>query len=134
MKTTTFDIPKDSVILSIDSEYHDEKLNLTGLKITTTNGDIKLLIEDSQHCCEEYGYKFLETTDNIESFINSKILNIDIVDIGFCNDENNDEDETQIKIKTSKGIIQYAVYNIHNGFYAHATFLQIFEYKLHNIL
>ena len=134
MKTTNFDIPKDSVILSIDSEYYDEKLNLKGLKIITSSGDIKLLIEDSQSCYEEYGYKFLETPDNIESFIKSKILNIDIIDIGFSNDDNNDEHETQIKIKTSDGYIQYAVYNIHNGFYAHTTFLQIFEYKLHNIL
>ena len=35
--------------------------------------------------------------------------------------------ETQLRITTDRGIIQYAIYNEHNGYYCHGTILQVFD-------
>jgi len=116
-------------IISIDSNYTED--SKVGLKITTDKGDIKLLIDDYQQCCENWDALFLETPDDINKFIGAEILNIKTVEI-----DNNATcsaydmvcgGETQIIITTTAGVLQYAVYNEHNGFYAHARILQIFD-------
>lgn len=117
-------IPKDAIILSINDSYQHNRM--IGLKIETDKGDILLLIEDYQSCCENYGSNFLETPDDISKFIGAKIVRV--VDTNIDNDKGYTEmNETQLKIVTKKGVLQYAVYNEHNGYYSHATFLQVFD-------
>jgi hypothetical protein len=128
-----YPIPKDAKIISINSDYSQSGNynNLEGLHIVTDKGDIKILISDGQCCCEDAGSKFLETPDNIEKFIGSTILKIEDICVGLTAAEDDygfdAGGETQLKVTTTKGVLQYAVYNSHNGYYSHATFVQVFD-------
>ncbi len=128
-----YQIPENAMILSIDSNYIENASydNWEGLYITTDKGDIKILISDGQCCCEDAGSKFLETPDNIEKFIGSTILKIEDICVGLTAAEGDygfdSGGETQLKVTTTRGVLQYAVYNAHNGYYSHATFVQVFE-------
>ncbi len=50
-----------------------------GFKITTTEQEIYLVIDNMQCCCENFGYFMSE--DNIDRFIGSNLLDIKITDI-----------------------------------------------------
>jgi hypothetical protein len=124
----------NAIIVNIDGEYEDEfdYAKMIGLKIDTSKGTIKLMISNSQSCCEDYNALFFETPDDIKKFIGSKIIDIKSVEIDNDNDSNaeyglNCGGETQLKISTTKGVLQYAVYNSHNGYYSHARILQIID-------
>lgn len=134
----TYEIPKNAVILEINSEYTqgdtDSDDPLYGLHIRTDNGDIKLLINPDSNCCEDYGCEFLETPDDISKFIGAKIIEVsDIATVNYKEDYDCGG-ETQLKIVTNRGVLQYAVYNDHNGYYSHATFTQVFEHQCEDCL
>lgn len=123
-------IPKDARILSIKDDTivdRSQGYNETyeGLIIETDKGNIKLVISTNQSCCEQWGALFFETPDDISQFIGAEIL--EIQDIEIKRDEFIDN-ETQLRITTDRGIIQYAIYNEHNGYYSHATILQVFDH------
>lgn len=124
-----YEIPENAKILSIKEDTIVDrssgyKQTYEGLIIETDKGSIKLVISDSQSCCEQWCALFFETADNISQFIGAEILQIEDIDIK--RDEWIDN-ETQLKITTNKGIIQYAIYNEHNGYYSHGTILQVFD-------
>ena len=123
---------KNAKIISIDGDYYDydKDGNMIGLKIETDKGDIKLLISNSSQCCEDWGCLFFETADDVDRFIGAKILDIKSVEIDGISASGYNLDsgsETQLKITTNKGVLQYAVYNSHNGYYSHARILQILD-------
>lgn len=126
-----YEIPENAKILSIKEDTIVDKSNgyketYEGLIIETDKGSIKLVINDSQSCCENFGSLFFETPDVISQFIDAEILQIE--DISIKREEYIDTDsETQLRITTDKGIIQYAIYNEHNGYYSHGTILQVFD-------
>lgn len=126
-----YEIPENAKILSIKEDTIVDKSNgyketYEGLIIETDKGSIKLVINDSQSCCENFGSLFFETPDVISQFIDAEILQIE--DISIKREEYIDTDsETQLRITTDKGIIQYAIYNEHNGYYGHGTILQVFD-------
>ena len=126
-----YEIPENAKILSIKEDTIVDKSNgyketYEGLIIETDKGSIKLVINDSQRCCENFGSLFFETPDVISRFIDAEILQIE--DISIKREEYIDTDsETQLRITTDKGIIQYAIYNEHNGYYGHGTILQVFD-------
>lgn len=126
----TYQIPENATIMSIkedtivdDSRGWEESYE--GLIIETNKGPIKLVITDSQSCCEQFGSLFFETPDDVSQFIGAEILKIE--DINIKRDEYIDN-ETQLRIVTDEGVIQYAIYNEHNGYYSHGTILQVFDY------
>lgn len=124
-----YEIPSGATILAINSSFICKKSNresLEGLLITTDKGDIKLLIDNNGQCCENFGGDFLETPDDIEKYIGAKIIAIEDTNTKLLN-ESEESNETQLKIITNRGVLQYAVYNEHNGYYSHVTFLQVFE-------
>ena len=126
-----YEIPENAKILSIKEDTIVDKSNgykqtYEGLIIETDKGSIKLVISDGQSCCENFGSLFFETPDDISQFIDAEILQIE--DISIKREEYIDTDsETQLRITTDKGIIQYAIYNEHNGYYGHGTILQVFD-------
>jgi len=128
-----YDIPKNARILSVDGDYTEniDYSTMRGLKIETDKGDIKLMISDIPCCCENWDALYLETPDNLDKIVGAKILEISDIEIktGEYNQNSCDLEETQLRVTTTKGIIQFAVYNEHNGYYAHATFLQVFDIK-----
>lgn len=125
----SYEIPKDSIIESINADFTSD--GQTGLYIESTKGDIKLMIDDGQCCCEDFGNLFFETPDDIDKFIGAKILsveNIEVPNTSYMSEYGLDEGgETQLKITTNKGVLQYAVYNAHNGYYSHASIQQVFD-------
>lgn len=125
-----YEIPKNAKILSIkedtiiaNSDGYDSWYE--GLIIETDKGIIKLIITNGQCCCEHWGTLFFETPDDISQFIGAEIIQIE--DINIKREEFIDN-ETQLRITTDKGIIQYAIYNEHDGYYGHGTILQVFDY------
>jgi len=126
-----YDIPKNATILSITGNHYKEHeyYNLTGLKIETNKGNIELLISDNQSCCENWDALFLETPDDLSKVIGAKLIEVSDIEINTQEYDQNScgLNETQLRVVTTKGIIQFAVYNEHNGYYSHATFLQVFD-------
>ena len=126
----TYKIPENATVVSIDSDYiinQSVYTDLEGLKITTDKGDIILVIDKESQCCENFGGDFLETPDDIKKYIGAKLLSVEDTNDHVLNDSE-ESNETQLKIVTTKGVLQYAVYNEHNGYYSHGTFLQVFDY------
>ena len=131
-----YKIPENSKILSIKedtiiSSRGGYKETYEGLIIETDRGIIQLVIADGKCCCENWGALFFETPDNIANFIGATILEIEDIDIK--RDEYIDN-ETQLRITTDRGVIQYAIYNEHNGYYSHGTILQVFDLIEHSSL
>lgn len=126
-----YNIPENATILSITDNYSKEcrYYNLTGLKIETDKGNIELLISDNQCCCENWDALFLETPDDLSKIIGAKLIEVSDIEINTQEYDQNScgLNETQLRVVTTKGIIQFAVYNEHNGYYSHATFLQVFD-------
>ena len=125
----TYEIPENAKILSIKEDTIVDKSSgwresYEGLIIKTNKGSIKLVISDGQSCCEQWGALFFETPDDVSQFVGAKILQIQDIDIKR---EEFIDNETQLRITTDRGIIQYAIYNEHNGYYGHGTILQVFD-------
>jgi hypothetical protein len=126
----TYKIPENATILSIDSDYVVKlsKYNtLEGLKIVTDKEDIILVMDQYSQCCENFGADFLETSDDITKYIGAKLVSVEDTNDYVLNDSAY-SNETQLKVVTTKGVLQYAVYNEHNGWYSHSTFLQVFDH------
>ena len=125
----TYEIPENAKILSIKEDTIVDKSSgwresYEGLIIKTNKGSIKLVISDGQSCCEQWGALFFETPDDVSQFVGAKILQIQDIDIKR---EEFIDNETQLRITTDRGVIQYAIYNEHNGYYSHGTILQVFD-------
>lgn len=124
-----YKIPYNARILDINPGYREKYTHyiMEGLYINTDKGVIKILIDNLLQYEEDAGALFLETPDDISKFVGAKILKIEDVCIGLTAREHHEcGDESQLKIVTNKGVLQYAVYNVHNGYYSHAVFKQVF--------
>lgn len=86
-----------------------------GYAIVTDKQTIKLLIDNHQDCCEDWGYFMSE--DNFESFIGAKILEIE------CGVDNGDI--MFVNIVTDKDVLQFVAYKCHNGYYGHGASEQL---------
>lgn len=92
---------------------------------------IELLIENGQSCCEDFGY--MSSEDNFDKFIGSKVKEIITTDterasstVDFINSERIEEGQLMfLTLETSKGVLQFVVYNIHNGYYGHTALIRI---------
>ena len=73
--------------------------------------------------------------DNFEDFIGQELINISIIDEDLVAHEKifghkkRDNDEAEgavfVNLTTPLGVIQFAVYNSHNGYYSH--YVKVFE-------
>ena len=115
-----------------DYGYRDD---YDGFKITTTEQEIYLLINNDQCCCEHWGYFMSE--DELDKFINADLLEIKITDTlnnsvtsnklkeeGLYVNENGSLDMYEgnvvfVDLITSSGALQFIAYNEHNGYYGH---------------
>ena len=131
---------KKEIIKSIEyfQPFEGEYKGMEGYKIVTDKQEILILINNSQQCCEEWGYEacsekgILETQDDLDDYIGAEILDIEIVDTEkdiyksltdkvYRFYSSNAE---FVNIKTSKGKLQFAVYNAHNGYYGHKIYIK----------
>jgi hypothetical protein len=113
-----------------DSPYTS---SYAGYFVVTDKQTIKILIEDGQSCCENWGY--LSTNDNTNEFVGSEITGIVLTDMNLASKELPefkyvDADHIQfVNIETDKGILQFAVYNDHNGYYGHEILIDSEQLK-----
>lgn len=118
----------DEKIISISQEYDfeiqkNDYRKYDGFIIKTDKQEIKIGIENSQSCCEDWGYLISE--DDVNKFIGSNLISItqtnemlktieiealEYIDCGGT---------VFINFETSKGTLQFAAYNAHNGYYGH---------------
>ena len=97
-----------------------------GYKIITDKQIIEFDMDMDGQCCEVFGY-FL-TEDNIDDFINSNLIDIELTDT-LLNTKKYDKEITEdmkdelatifVNINTSNGLLQFVAYNSHNGYYGH---------------
>lgn len=109
-------------ILSIEEAVFDRK---DGYIITTDAQEIRLGIDNEQSCCEEWGCIISE--DDTTEFIGAYLLDVTVVD-GDLNtlpiDPGMFIDDLCtmfVNIETTKGTLQFALYNYHNGYYGHTA-------------
>nr|DAK47331.1 MAG TPA: hypothetical protein [Caudoviricetes sp.] len=131
---------KKEIIKSIEyfQPFEGEYKGMEGYKIVTDKQEILILINNSQQCCEEWGYEacsekgILETQDDLDDYIGAEILDIEIVDTEKDIYKNLTDrvyrfyssNAEFVNIKTSKGKLQFAVYNAHNGYYGHKIYIK----------
>lgn len=122
-------------VIEYIKEVHDVKdgvdswNNYDGYEIKTDETIIKVLISNSQSCCETWGY--LSTNDDVGTFIGAIINKIEVVDTALKRVEILDNlyagGAMFINFETSVGTLQLVVYNAHNGYYGHEAKLIIGE-------
>ena len=97
--------------------------------------NLKILIENIQCCCEDWGYICSE--DNFDDFIGATILEVYTTGIAGETtlleklkydsireyEEQEEQDVMFLTLKTTKGNLQFAVYNFHNGYYGHTALI-----------
>lgn len=116
-------------IREFDSEKindEDDWNNYEGYEIKTDKSIIKIGVSNNDNCCESFGH--ICSTDDVKEFIGAKILKVETVESGdwkkceILKDvlEYSEENENAfINFETDKGLLQFAVYNSHNGYYGH---------------
>lgn len=133
------------IIKSIEyfQPFEGKYKGMEGYKIVTDKQEILILINNSQQCCEEWGYEacssegIIETKDDFKDFIDAELISIESIypethnGISVYNAllEEISYDRSEIaaefvNIKTSNGLLQFAVYNCHNGYYGHKIYIK----------
>jgi hypothetical protein len=95
-----------------------------GYLVETDKHKWHLLIDNSQSCCEDWGY--LWSDDNLENYIGKELMSVKITDMALNTkmiEKEKDIYEGAIKFVdfnfSDGGVLQFAVYNSHNGYYGH---------------
>jgi hypothetical protein len=94
-----------------------------GVEVETDQQVIRVGIESGQQCCENAGYLLLQ--DDTAPFVGAELTDVRLIsvqDVGTLANrlpEIHEGDILFINIETSRGPLQVAVYNEHNGYYGH---------------
>ena len=96
-----------------------------GYAIETTGNQYLVLIENGQQCCENFGY--FASEDNTSDFIGKSIESFSFVDTELDTSSFSCGDRVEYKKNiqffdlrfTDGSVLQFAVYNAHNGYYGH---------------
>lgn len=107
-----------------------------GYKIKTNLRTLYLIVNSYKQCCESFGYSCVSegviiTEDDIETFLQADLIDLDV------STENNQIKSLLkerfglyetiyavfIDVKTSKGVLQFTLYNSHNGWYGHEAYI-----------
>lgn len=97
-----------------------------GFQIQTDLQLISIFIENEGKCCERSGYVVSE--DDLSQFQGAEIREIVIVDTALntkvrnATDSDNEDKYPHtlfVNVETNVGLLQFALYNMHNGYYGH---------------
>lgn len=99
--------------------------DMDGYKVETDNHTFFVLIDNSQSCCENWGY--MTSEDDLNYYVGAELLEVKVTDTALnqkvltkMSNEYVDAGEIQfVDFITDKGTFQLAVYNSHNGYYGH---------------
>lgn len=110
-----------------------------GYEIVTSEHVYMILIDNTQNCCESWGY--IVSEDNFEDFIGKELISVELTDTALNKDNIENIAKYKEKVddiidcinfvntggiqfvdfKMSDGnVLQFAVYNEHNGYYGHS--------------
>lgn len=98
-----------------------------GFEIKTTDQIIKIGIDNSQSCCEDWGC--VTTNDDLASFIGARIVAISVTDKILMNTKIEALEYLDaggvmfVNLETTIGLLQFVAYNAHNGYYGHDAVL-----------
>lgn len=116
-----------SVISVHNIEILGEYNRYDGYRICTNKADYYFVIDNGQACCEEWGY--LSTPDDLDSFVGADLISISKVSTNDCakrpnlkemiEDKYEPAETMFVNVETSNGLLQFAAYNQHNGYYGH---------------
>jgi len=116
------------IILKIEEkEFEHDYRNYDGFIISTNSQTIKIGISSGQSCCESFGC--IITNDTTEECIGTEIIRVEIVDEVLNNKEIDEISYSEcggtmfVNIVTNIGVLQFAAYNSHNGYYGHESVL-----------
>lgn len=95
-----------------------------GYRIKTDKHEFNILIDNGQCCCESWGYFYLN--DDEQEFVGSELLEVNLTDKALNKQKVEESDYYDdcggiqfVDFVTDKGVLQFAVYNAHNGYYGH---------------
>lgn len=97
-----------------------------GYLIETNEYKYLILIDNGQSCCESWGY--FSSNDDFEDFIGKELKEVRLTDTALNQQKLNEIepdgfDEGGIQfvdfVMTDGDVLQFAVYNSHNGYYGH---------------
>jgi hypothetical protein len=93
-----------------------------GYEIVTDDQTVLVLIYNGQSCCENWGY--MSSEDNLAEFVGADLLSVELTDTALKTWQLDgyplDVGAAQfVNVNTSKGLLQFVVYNEHNGYYGH---------------
>lgn len=98
-----------------------------GWQIVTSEQTIKIGISDGQSCRESFGC--IITNDETSEFVGAELKAIALVDEALNRKEIEELEYLAaggvmfVNIETSEGLLQFAAYNAHNGYYGHEAVL-----------
>lgn len=95
-----------------------------GYKIVTEEHEYLLLISNGQSCCESWGY--FASEDDFGEYIGSELIGVKFTDVALNTKALEESGYYQgdggiqfVDFETDRGVVQFAVYNGHNGYYGH---------------
>lgn len=124
------------VITEIEVFYDESNskydfIKYDGFRIKTTNGNVEIGIENNLNCCESFGT--MASNDNFSDFYGAEILEIkytrennkllETFELKLSEQCIELQDILFITLETTKGTLQFAVYNVHNGYYGHDCYV-----------
>jgi hypothetical protein len=108
-----------SIILSINEVHSDAE---EGYEVVCDDQKIEVMIDAFQGCCEDWGY--LSSEDDFSKFIGAGVVGVRVVDTELRTYDDIPDYETDImfvNVDTTAGMLQFVLYNSHNGYYGHTA-------------
>lgn len=117
-----------------------------GIELVTNLHTYLLQIDEQRNCCEAYG-GFIICEDDLNDFIGADLLEIYLTDTCLnthivdrinlmqnCHNSCHYHNVQFINLRTSKGLLQFVVYNCHNGYYGHDVTIKMENKILYNTI
>nr|UVY65240.1 MAG: PGDYG protein [Bacteriophage sp.] len=133
VKSLYWSVNKNMEIIKNITEVSDVYFNVDkwnsydGYCIETDSRQLYFVINNGQDCCENWGY--LSSEDDFGSFIGSELKNVYVTDTKLGTIVSNMKEDLDagsamfINVETTRGLLQFAAYNEHNGYYGHDVLL-----------
>ena len=119
------EIIKEIAGITFYPDNNETQGEMEGFKIITDKQEIRMGITNDQSCCESWG--FFMSEDDLNQFIGAELHGVEVVDTCLKPEKLEDfyEGGTMfINFNTNRGLLQFAAYNSHNGYYGHDALIE----------
>ncbi len=113
----------------------DDDTNL-GYEIHTNKQVVTIFISNQSGCCESWGV--ITTEDTLSDFIGAELITLSTIDYDYKNHPLTKDDTCWgydeggcifVDVETSKGKLQFVLYNQHNGYYGHSVTIRSSQFN-----